>query len=171
MNAVEWTLQGVVVLLLCLAIPFVWRLDRRLAALRRERPALESGTAELGEAARQAERALERMRRGTEEADRALSATLVRAEPLGEDLRFLTERASLMADRLEALVREARPLVVAPATAEPSPVAPVARAETVPEAMAMPERPSGHAVPAGNAQDVPRSQAERDLLRALRLAR
>ena len=97
MNTVEWTLQGVVVLLLCLAIPFVWRLDRRLAALRRERPALESGTAELGEAARQAERALERMRRGTEEADRALSATLARAEPLGEDLRFLTERASLMA--------------------------------------------------------------------------
>ena len=79
--------------------------------------------------------------------------------------------AQEMADRLEALVREARPLVVAPATAEPSPVAPVARAETVPEAMAMPERPSGHAVPAGNAQDVPRSQAERDLLRALRLAR
>ena len=65
MNTVEWTLQGVVVLLLCLAIPFVWRLYRRLAALRRERPALESGTAELGEAARQAERALERMRRGT----------------------------------------------------------------------------------------------------------
>ena len=31
---------------------------------------------------------------------------------------FLTERASLMADRLEALVREARPLMVAPATAE-----------------------------------------------------
>ena len=51
MNMVEWTLQGVVVLLLCLALPFVWRLDRRLATLRRERPALESGTAELGEAA------------------------------------------------------------------------------------------------------------------------
>ncbi|PZP45422.1 MAG: hypothetical protein DI601_09855 [Azospirillum brasilense] len=170
MNMVEWTLQGVVVLLLCLALPFVWRLDRRLAALRRERPALESGTAELGEAARRAERMLERMRRGAEETDRALSATLARAEPLGEDLRFLTERASLMADRLEALVREARPLVVTPATAEPGP-APLARAEAVPEAVALPERPSGHAVPAGNAQDVPRSQAERDLLRALRLAR
>ena len=172
MNVVEWTLQGVVVLLLCLALPFVWRLDRRLAALRRERPALESGTAELGEAARQAERVLERMRRGAEEADRALSATLARAEPLGEDLRFLTERAGLMADRLEALVREARPLVVAPAAAEPGPAAAAATwAEAVPEGAAMPERPSGHAVPAGNAQDVPRSQAERDLLRALRLAR
>ena len=46
MNTVEWTLQGVVVLLLCLAIPFVWRLDRRLAEVEQERTAMTASLRE-----------------------------------------------------------------------------------------------------------------------------
>ncbi|MEO8716553.1 MAG: hypothetical protein ABI369_16230, partial [Acetobacteraceae bacterium] len=57
------------------------------------------------------------------------------------DLVFLVERAERAADRLEQVVRAARPLLVEP-SAEPAPEQPKLR-----------------------------SQAERDLLKALRLAR
>jgi hypothetical protein len=46
------------------------------------------------------------------------------AEPLREDLRFLTERAEALADRLDAAVRAARP-----AAAEPDASAPKSAAE------------------------------------------
>jgi hypothetical protein len=73
---------------------------------------------------------------------------------LKDDLLFLTERGERLADRLDLLVRAARPLASDPLP-EPAP------------------RPAER--PQSDATDPPgthlRSQAERDLLRALRMAR
>ncbi len=138
MSILEWTAQGALLVLLALAIPFVWRLERQIAALRGEGAALERGAQQVAKASEAAEAALARLRATAEQAGRSVAERVAVAEPLREDLRFLTERAETLADRLDALVRASRPLA-----AEASPVA---------------ARPVA----------VLRSEAERELLRALR---
>ena len=139
MSALEWGLQLVLLGMLAAAIPFALRLERALAELRRDRAALEGGGREFHEAARLAEGAVQRLRASAEQAGKQVSERIAVAEPLRDDLRYLVERAESLADRLDGLVRAARP-----SAAEPPP--PVAAAEA--------------AAPG-------RSQAERDLLRAL----
>ncbi|MFT8245280.1 DUF6468 domain-containing protein [Roseomonas sp. BN140053] len=149
MSGIEWVLQAVLLLLLLAALPFAWRLERQLSALRQDRPALQAGAEGFAEATRQAEAALVRLRATAEGAGRGVAERVAQAKPLREDLRFLVERAEALADRLERLVRDARPLA---SGAEP--------------------RHAAAPVPAAaGAEEAPRSQAERDLLRALRLAR
>jgi hypothetical protein len=132
MAALEWVMQGALLLLLAVALPVGWRLERRIAALRRDGAAVQSGAAGMAEATMAAEAALARLRATAEQAGRGVAERVAQAEPLREDLRFLIERAEQVADRLEGLVRAGRP-----AAAEPAATA-------------------------------PRSEAERDLLRALR---
>jgi hypothetical protein len=138
MTVLEWLLQALLLALLGAAIPFILRLERQLAALRRDRAALEGSAAGFGEAARLAEAAVLRLRAAAEAAGKGVAEKIATAEPLAEDLRYLSERAEAIADRLDSLVRAARPLAGAEAP-----------------------------VP----QPMPRSQAERELLQALRLAR
>jgi hypothetical protein len=133
----------VIVLLLC-ALPLVLRLERRLAAVRQDRGAIEAGAAGLTEATRMAEAASLRLRASAETSGRQVAEKLAKAEPVRDDLKYLVERAESIADRLEALVRSARPALTEapPAAAMPPPAPTVAAA-------------------------APHSQAERDLLRAL----
>lgn len=147
MSTLEWGLQILLLVLLGAAIPFALRLERVLAELRRDRTVMEGGAKEFQEAARLAEGAIQRLRASAEQAGKQVSERIAVAEPLRDDLRYLVERAESLADRLDGLVRAARPAVGEPIPAVP-PVAPVA----------MP--PAERAAPA-------RSQAERDLLRAL----
>jgi hypothetical protein len=147
MSLFEWAAQAVLLLMLGVAIPFAIRLERQLAALRRDRGALEAGAAGMSEATRAAEAAMLRLRATAEGAGKGVAERIAAAEPLREDLRFLTERAEALADRLDALVRSARPLAGHAAPA-PAPAATLAEPAVT-----------------------PRSQAERDLLKALRLAR
>jgi hypothetical protein len=142
MSGVEWAAQGILLVMLAVAIPFAVRLERQLAALRRDRAALENGAAGMSDATRAAEAAMLRLRATAEAAGKGVAERIAAAEPLREDLRFLIERAEALADRLDGAVRAARPL------ASPAP-APAPATE----------------------QEAPRSQAERDLLKALRLAR
>ena len=145
MTPLEWTLQGALLLLLLAALPFAIRLERGLAALRKDRAALSEGASGFDSATREAGAALAGLRIALEQQARQTQA----AEALRDDLRFLSERAESLADRLETLVRQNR--ATAPATPSAAPL-PVAIAPT--------------------AEDTaPRSQAERDLLRALRMAR
>jgi hypothetical protein len=114
MTSLEWALQLLLLGLLAVAIPFAIRLERQLAALRRERGALESGAAGIQEAARVAEAAIIRLRAAAEGAGKGVAERIAVAEPLRDDLRFLTERAEALADRLDATVRAARPQVADP---------------------------------------------------------
>lgn len=140
MGWIEWSLQCVVILLLAAALPLVLKLERTLAAVRRDRAALDGSAGNLTEATRLAEAASIRLRAAAEGGGRQLSERLAAAEPLRDDLRYLVERAETMADRLEAAVRAARPLA---------------------------QEPSGEDAPGESG----RSQAERSLLRALRMGR
>jgi hypothetical protein len=133
MSLIEWTAQGALLLLLAIAVPFGWRLERQIAALRREGAAMEAGAAGISAAGEAAEATLARLRATAEQAGRSVAERVAEATPLREDLRFLTERAELLADRLDGLVRQARPATEAPPAAA-----------------------------------APRSEAERELLRALR---
>lgn len=139
MSTIEWIAHGAVGLLLLLALPFAWRLERQIAALRREGPALREGAAGIDEATRAAETALARLRATAEGAGRGVAEQLAKAEPLRDDLRYLTERAEALADRLDGLVRVARPMA--------------------------------GAAPAPDSAPSPRSEAERELLRAIQARR
>lgn len=111
MGMLEWLAQALVIVLLGLAIPVAWRLQASLAGLRAERAAMEAGAVGLAEATRAAEAALQRLRATAESAGRNVAERVAVAEPLREDMRYLIERAESLADRLEAGVRAARPLV------------------------------------------------------------
>ncbi|MCA3414057.1 MAG: hypothetical protein INF84_05580 [Roseomonas sp.] len=143
----EWGLQLAVLVLLGAAIPFAIRLERALREIRKDRAAMETSAQGLSEAAGAAESAILRLRATAELAGRQVQERITTAEPLRDDLRFLIERAETLADRLESLVRAGRPM----AGHEPPPAPAAAR----------PLRE-----PPGDESTL-RSQAERDLLRAL----
>jgi hypothetical protein len=143
----EWGLQLTLLVLLGVAIPFAVRLERALREIRKDRSAMDISAKGLSEAAAAAESAILRLRATAELSGRQVQERVTTAEPLRDDLRFLIERAETLADRLESLVRAGRPL----AGYEPPPAPAAARPTREPQS-----------------DDSPlRSQAERDLLRAL----
>ncbi|PWS36587.1 hypothetical protein DFH01_15700 [Falsiroseomonas bella] len=138
MSLLEWAAHATLLALLLVVIPFAWRLERRIAVLRGAGGDLQNGAADIARATEAAEAALARLRATAEQSGRAVAERVATAEKLRDDLAFLTERAEVLADRLDGLVRRARPM----AGDAPAPPA------------AAPERAA-------------RSEAERELLRAL----
>ena len=143
------------------------RLERALGVLRRDRAELDGLIASFETATQQAEHGVERLRAGAEGAGQALVRQTERAGGLRDDLAFLAERAERAADRLEAGLKTARADVSRAEAAKPADtVSPRARrAESVVEL-----RDPAPAVEEAAAPKL-RSQAERDLLRALKLGR
>jgi len=120
------------------------RLERALGVLKRDRAALEQMIAGFNTSTRQAEAGIERLRGAADGAGRQIARHLEEARALKDDLTFLMDRGGRLADRIDTLVRSGRPLAT--------------------EAPAM-----GTRVPPEPASL--RSQAERDLLKALRMER
>lgn len=145
MMVLQWGLEALLLALLAATLVYAVRLERRLGVLRRDRAAIEALIAGFNEATARAEAATARLRAAAEGAGRELADRIEAAERLKGDLVFLGERGEALADRLDARVREARSLA-----ADPRPAAVPAPAAEVPKL---------------------RSQAERDLMQALRLAR
>jgi hypothetical protein len=181
MQGAQWFLEAVLVLLLAATLFHALRLERALGVLKRDRAVLEELVEGFNESTRQAETGIERLRHAADGAGRQMARQIETAQRLRDDLAFLADRSDRLAERLESAVRSARmvgdsavlPSAQAAATAtppvpaEPPPilsaplfVAAVPAAQT-PLAVASEEEP----------QPRLRSQAERDLLRALRGAR
>lgn len=120
MGWLEWSVQLALIGLLLGAMPFIIRLERALASVRKDRLSLEASAAGLSDATRMAEAASIRLRASAEGAGRQVAEKLAVAEPMRDDLRYLVERAEGLADRLDGLVRTARPMAAA---AEPAPAA------------------------------------------------
>ncbi len=152
----EWALDLVLIVLLIATLFYALRLERALGVLKQDRGALEALVAAFNTSTQMAERGIDRLRHSADGAGRQITQQIDVANGLKNDLIFLSERAERLADRLETSVRSGR-------LAEPEnsgsrvAISLVSRAE----------------LPVAG-DDAPvrlRSQAERDLLKALKMAR
>ncbi len=151
----EWLLEIALVGLLIATMFHAVRLERALGVLKRDRAALEELVAGFNASTRAAENGIERLKDAADGAGRQIARQVEIATRLKDDLVFLGERGEGLADRLDHLVRAGRSLDLPP----PRPVA------VEPPATPMTPEPAPESSPRL------RSQAERDLMRALRLAR
>jgi ABC-type transporter Mla subunit MlaD len=147
MTGMEWILDAVLVVLLAATLFHALRLERALGVLKRDRAALEDLVSSFNVSTRQAEAGIDQLRSAADGAGRQMARQIDTVTRLKDDLVFLLERGDSLADRLESLVRAGRPLA----------------AEALRPIQMQDEE----------AADLPRvrSQAERDLLKALRMAR
>jgi hypothetical protein len=146
MATMEWLLEIALVALLAATLFHAVRLERALGVLKRDRAALQELIDGFNASTRQAELGIERLRGAAEGAGLQVASRVDSALLLKDDLALLIDRGDRLADRIDALVRAGRPLA-----------AQTPRLTVVADA--------DHAEPRV------RSQAERDLLKALRMAR
>lgn len=142
----ERALEIVLVLMLATTIFHAFRLERALGVLKRDRVALEALVSGFNRSAEEAGQSVERLHEAADGAGRQVALQITAATRLQDDLRFLIERGDRLADRLDASLRSQHP--------QPDPVT-------------LPPLALVGATPPPRAQ----SRAERDLLKALRLAR
>src|SRR5438270_32350 len=145
MAGMEWLLEMALAGLLAATLFHAIRLERALGVLKQDRAALEELVAGFNASTRQAEAGIDRLRSAADGAGRQVAKQIDIAATLKDDLMFLIDRGERLADRMDKLVRVARPLAADP------PRAPIPEPE--------PDAPRR------------RSQAERDLPKALKLAR
>jgi hypothetical protein len=143
----ELGLEIALIVLLAATLFHALRLERALGVLRRDRATLEALVSTFNASTHQAEAGIERLRNAADGVGQQIARRIETATSLRDDLQYLTERGEAIANRIDGLVRAARPLA--------------------------PEAPRLAVVGRGEPPDVPRvrSQAERDLLKALRMAR
>jgi Domain of unknown function (DUF6468) len=142
----QWVLEIALVALLAATLFHAVRLERALGVLKRDRVQLQELIAGFNESTRQAERGIDRLRAATDGAGIQIARQTDAALALKDDLALLIERGNRLADRLDQVVRVGRPLA----------------AETPRLTVVSDNDGAEHRV---------RSQAERDLLKALRMAK
>ena len=157
--------------LLVVTICYAIILNRKLGNLRKHKEELEHLAATFSQSTARAEDSIRRLKGTTEDLQKGIE----KAQGLRDDLTFLIDRGSLAADRLEEGVRGARKKSE---SAEPSvPKHPVEPIETISETFAArrSKRASGvntvgsqYADHRDDENDPQKSQAERDLIKALR---
>lgn len=152
MPGMEWFLETGLIILLAATLFHAVRLERALGVLKRDRAALETLVAAFNASTRAAESGVERLRTATDGAGRQIQRQIDAATSLKDDLTFLVQRGEGLADRMDDLVRAARPLAA------------LAEQRNEPETRRPP-------APEPREDTSVRGQAERDLLRALRMVR
>lgn len=176
----DWkiVLDLVVSILLIATIGYAVMLNQRLTQLRKNRDDLAKIIVSFNEATVRAESSIPKLRKAAEDAGHALQERVEKAQSLRDDLAFMIERADTMANRLENGVRSARTEVRSSPASGGAPAkelprvgnasgsgastasTPNARAATVAAAAAASESDIDE-----------RSEAERELLRALQSMR
>ncbi|HET6606269.1 MAG TPA: DUF6468 domain-containing protein [Rhodopila sp.] len=97
----EWALELVLAGLLLATFLQALRLERSLAAMKKDRGMLETLIAGFKESTRTAELGIQKLRALTDGAGRKMDAQLARSTELRQELAGLMERAERMAERLE----------------------------------------------------------------------
>lgn len=181
----EWLLEIALIGLLGATLFHALRLERALGVLKQDRAALQELVAGFNASTRQAEQGIDQLRLAADGAGRQLARQIEAASALKGDLAFLTNRGERLADKLDGTVRAARDLApdMPPrASAQDTPLLaedmgarslrPV-NLTTEDVAPTPPARPVPFdPTPAPGPGDLRvRSQAERDLLKALQMAR
>ncbi len=158
--------------LLVATITYAIRLNNRLGALRKNRDDLAKTIVSFNEATVRAELSIPKLKRAAEEAGAGLQERVEKAQSLRDDIAFMIERADAMANRLENAVRSARTEVrsssssSSSATAPPPPPPRVAGSRAAQQATV-----AAAAAAAEDTESDERSEAERELLRALQSMR
>ncbi len=170
------SLDLLVISLLVAAIVYAAVLSRRLREVRESRGEMAEMVAQLNETTTRAETAVQLLRQASVENGDELQGVIQQARNLQSDLSMMVQQAEAMAQRLEDGSRQAaagaRSRLVAEGAAEPV-APPPARAEPAPRRAdsGLPPRRADAAPPAqpsgGTGGAEPRSQAERDLLKAI----
>ena len=168
----QWLLESVLVVLLGATLFQALRLERALGRLKRDRASLGALVVEFNESTRQAESGIERLRQAADGAGRQIARQSELAGALKGDLAFLVERGERLADRLDRLVRTGRGVEPGrlPWTEDHAMIA----SERSKPAIAVPTESADEMLDPAEPQATPsrvRSQAERDLLRALKMVR
>jgi hypothetical protein len=160
MAGAQWLLELVLLLLLAATLFHALRLERALGVLKRDRAVLEGLVQGFNDSTRQAETGIERLRAAADGAGRQMARQIETAQRLRDDLAFLADRSDRLAERLEGGIRSARMF------SDGSALLPGLGSATLagPQAAAAAEAEQ-------DGQPRLRSQAERDLLRALRAGR
>lgn len=154
----------VVALLLVVTIGYAVVLNKRLGNLRRDRSELEKLTVNFHTSTERANESITRLRSSVE----GLQDQIEKAESMRDDLIFLTERGGSAADRLEDVVRQSRG--EAPLAAKTPPKSTAEPMNTKPK-VNEPEKSTGlKATPSDRIDSEPVSEAEKELLKALRSA-
>jgi hypothetical protein len=174
MPGMEWVLNILLMVLLAATLFHAVRLERALGALKRDRSALEALVGTFNASTRAAESGIERLRVATDGAGRQIQRQIDTATTLKDDLTFLVQRGEGLADRMDELVRATRPALAGaeqqtsrtPYRQQPDSPPPYRQQADGPPTY---RQQSDH--PAREEEPRVRSQAERDLLKALRMAR
>lgn len=177
----EWILDIVLVVLLAATLFHAIRLERALGVLKRDGESLRALVANFDSSTHAAESGVERLRAATDGAGRQIQRQIEAATTLREDLTFLVQRGEGLADRLDDTVRATRshatpePALARGSRSPPASVASMERAtssatlERAASAATLERAPADRSVV--ETEPKVRSQAERDLLKALRMAR
>jgi hypothetical protein len=139
----------VVAVLLIVTIVYAALLNRRLGRLRSDKAELQALIQGLTAASHNAEGAVSALKAANDDIGRQLESKMARAQGLRDDLAYMIERGTTLADRLEGAIRARRD--------KPVPEVPVLKPM---------RRPDSAAAAAREPQSLP-SRSERDLLRAL----
>lgn len=159
-------LDLLVSVLLIATIAYAVTLNQRLTQLRKNRDEMAKIIVSFNEATVRAESSIPKLKKAAEDAGMALQERVEKAHSLRDDLAFMIERADTMANRLENAVRSAR------TEARPQVASQPQVAGAAPRSQASSRAATVAAAAAASEQDVDeRSEAERELLRALQSMR
>jgi len=159
--------------LLVITIGYAAVLNRKLGNLRRHKEEMERLAVTFGQSTSRADDSIQRLKGTTN----TLQKDIEKAQSLHDDLAFLIDRGTLAADRLEEGVRGARNR--SEDTEQPAPKRPVEPVETISDAIAARQGKmkaaadffDGARANEDEFVDEQKSQAERDLIEALRQVR
>jgi chromosome segregation ATPase len=101
-------LDVVVALLLAATIVYASVLNRKLATLRNTKQEMEALVNRLVESTSKAEGALSELKAAANESGQRLETQVMQARELSDDMNFLVEKATSLADRLEGQIGQAR---------------------------------------------------------------
>lgn len=156
-SGVSLLFEGVVAVLLGVMIFYAVKLNRRITGLRNQEAELQGMIAQFNAAVTQADASADKLKSVGGDAERTLRGTIERAQALRDDLMFMIERGSLIADGVESAISATGNGAAATAGSPGGSHAPRRRPDPAPGP------PRDNAAGAG-----PRSDAERELLQALR---
>ncbi len=146
-----------VAVLLVVTIGYAIVLNKRLGKLRRDEASLEKLAATFGDSTVRAEESIETLKYAAD----MIQDRMDKAQALRDDLAFLIDRGSQAADNLENLVRASRD--ISSAEPRPGPVEVPGSFQEVPLVATPVEEPPPE-------EEEFKSEAERDLLKAIRTA-